>query len=300
MSRILRVFGTLTFGMLAANFIPANAAQLVLNTGAPHLCAVVQGGNTAPGTPVIAYSCKGGPEDQWNYINGQLQGIGTANGKSMCLDVKGSGIAPGTLVDLWPCNEGLNQQWTIFGGAIYTSEAEAQGELCLDSNGGPAVGGGTQLVINPCNFNASQDWTVRGIQLELNASAPHVCATVSGSHTADGTPVIAYSCNDEPGQILNLENDQLQGIGTENTVSKCLTASGISPGSLVTLSTCTSTLLEQQAWIVDNCSLGGPYCIVLADAFLCLDSSGGPSVGGGTQLVANTCTGGASQNWAIR
>ena len=137
---------------------------------------------------------------------------------------------------------------------------------------------------------------MRGIQLGIECRAHRTSALPSpGSHTADGTPaVIAYSCNDEPGQILNLENDQLQGIGTENTVSKCLTASGISPGSLVTLSTCTSTLLEQQAWIVDNCSLGGPYCIVLADAFLCLDSSGGPSVGGGTQLVANTCTGGAS------
>ncbi|MGA3077714.1 MAG: hypothetical protein ABSG56_29040 [Bryobacteraceae bacterium] len=81
MSRILRVFGTLALlGMLAASMGPANAAQIQLNTGAPYLCAVVEGGNTAAGTPVIAYSCSGGPEDQWEFVNGQFQGIGTANG----------------------------------------------------------------------------------------------------------------------------------------------------------------------------------------------------------------------------
>jgi len=74
MSHSLRAFGTLLFLALAANLGPARAAQLEVNTSAPHLCGVVEGGNTANGTPVIAYSCSGGPEDQWNYVNGQLQG----------------------------------------------------------------------------------------------------------------------------------------------------------------------------------------------------------------------------------
>jgi Ricin-type beta-trefoil lectin domain len=119
MSHFLRIFGTLSLlGILAANVRPANAAQIQLNANAPSLCAVVQGSNTAAGTAVIAYSCSGGPNDRWNYINGQFQGLGTYNGASTCLDVKGQGTASGTLVDLWPCNGQQNQQWLIQSGSI--------------------------------------------------------------------------------------------------------------------------------------------------------------------------------------
>ena len=304
MSYNLRIFETLTvLGLLAASLGPAKAAQLQLNTSSPHSCAVVEGGNTASGTPVIAYSCSGGPEEQWEYVNGQLLGIGTANGKSMCLDVTANGIAPGTLVDLWPCNGGFNQQWSIIDGSIVTAEPEAMGDLCLDSEGGPSTGGGTQLVINECTYGPSQNWIVRGLQIELNASAPYLCVNVSGGDTANGTPVITYSCDDGPAQVWSLENDQILGTGTENGVSKCLTAAKFATaGSLVNLTSCSSSLLEQQAWnITVSCDGGASHCIVLADAaYLCLDSSGGPSVGGGTQLVVNTCSNAASQNWNVR
>jgi len=140
MGHILRVFGTLALlGMLAVSMGPASAAQLQLNAGAPYLCAVVQGGSTAWGTPVIAYSCSGGPEDQWEYVNGQIQGIGTANGVSMCLDVYGAGTTPGTPVDLWPCNGEPSQQWEILNSLVASGPEilGLQSNMCLDSSGDP-------------------------------------------------------------------------------------------------------------------------------------------------------------------
>ncbi|HUD98763.1 MAG TPA: RICIN domain-containing protein [Bryobacteraceae bacterium] len=102
MSLTLRILGTLAVvGMLAASTGPANAAQIQLNGNKPYLYVAVQGSSTADGTAVIAYSCSGGPNDQWNWVEGQLQGLGTANGKSMCLDVKGPRRTP--LEPWWTC-----------------------------------------------------------------------------------------------------------------------------------------------------------------------------------------------------
>src|SRR5579863_9245641 len=99
--------------ILAASLGLANAAQIQLNSGAPFLCVTVEGGNTAPGTPVIAYSCSGGPEDQWQMVDGQFQGIGTANGVSTCLDVQGGVVAAGALLVLNACNGAASQQWVV-------------------------------------------------------------------------------------------------------------------------------------------------------------------------------------------
>jgi hypothetical protein len=294
------------FGMLAASMGPANAAQLQLNAGAPYLCAVVQGGNTAPGTPVIAYSCSGGPEDQWNYVAGQLQGIGTANGKATCLDLQAGGTAPGTLVVLNACNGAQTQQWQMLAGqsdglpASTLINAYSGSGTCMDISGGPPVGGGTQLVVNTCTGVPSQNWIVRGMQL-VDANAPYVCANVEGAKTANGTPVLAYSCDDAPNELWNYENGQIYGVGSENGTSKCLTESEAAPGSLVQLSTCNGSGL----WNFLSPEFGSPpypgSVISNTQSALCLDRSGGPSIGGGTQLLANFCLRPTtSQVWIVR
>ena len=240
MRDILRIFGTLAlFGMLAT-FGPATAAQIQLNAGAPYLCAVVQGGSTAPGTPVIAYPCSGGPEDQWNFVQGQFQGIGTAKGVSMCLD-----FAPGTviLVVQNTCNGGRSQQWQILNGnlaslgtgpAATTVISNVQNEGCVDSSGGPSVGGGTQLVIDTCTGAPSQNWIMGATQFQLVGKAPYLCANVKGSKTAKGTPVLAYSCDDAPNELWYFEDGHIYGIGTEDGTLKCLDWGG---GNLVVLNT---------------------------------------------------------------
>jgi hypothetical protein len=130
MSQVLRIFGPLLFlGMLAASFGVAKAAQIQLNTGSPYKCIAVDGGDTANGTPVILYSCSGGPEDRWNYVQWSI-------------------LPP-------------NQIYLV--NSACASCGWSYG-LCLDRSGGPTVGGGTQLVVNPCtggSTTASQTWVLR-------------------------------------------------------------------------------------------------------------------------------------------
>ena len=296
MRHILRILGPLTLlGLLAGGVSTANAFQLVLS-GNPYLCAVVEGGKTAAGTPVIAYPCSGGPEDQWEMVGGQFLGIGTANGSTMCLDVKGAGTAPGTLVDLWPCNGQENQQWNLVNGEILG----VQSSKCLDGHGGPKVGGGVQLVVNSCSSAATQDWTLNGIQIQAASNTPYVCANVRGSKTANGTPVIDYSCDDPPNELWSYVGSELRGIGTENGTFKCLTASSLNEGALVELSLCNGQL--NQLWSINSLSqfADGYQAIFIqyGDILLCLDSLGGSS---GTQLeVSNyNCTI-SRTNWNLR
>ena len=313
MTHILRILGTLSLlGLLAASLGLANAAQIQLNSGAPFLCVTVEGGNTAPGTPVIAYSCSGGPEDQWQFINGQFQGIGTANGVSTCLDVQGGVVAAGALVVLNTCDGAASQQWAagleatsvppVFYTGIVSGISIGINVACLDSSGGPSVGGGTQLVTNVCGNIKTQSWIMRGAQLQVSSGPPYLYATVQGNKTASGTPVISSACNGGPGQLWDFENAVVRGIGTENGEHECLSISGSSDN--VTLSTCNKNL-QYQVFNANGCAEdglcgGGPQVgIIDFENVACLDSSGGP----GTQLVANeNCykMGVPPQAWNIR
>lgn len=304
MNRILRVLETLVFlGVLAACLGPANAAQLQVNGGAPYLCAAVQGSNIANKTPVIAYPCSGGPNDHWQYIGGQLEGIGTSSAGAKCLDVEGQGMTPGTLVDLYACVGQMNQQWIILDGTYIglpssTLIQGVQSGLCLDSAGGPSVGGGTQLVMNTCTGAGSQNWILREMQFQLVPSDPYVCASVGSS--ANGSPVISYSCDGAPSQLWNYVNGEIYGLGSEGTKDKCLTVTAATAGSLVELDKCTGKATQQ--WFMLDWFLadGGITNAIGIGGGLCLDNSGGPPSGGGTQLVINPCTGAASQNWNVR
>ncbi|HEX8815719.1 MAG TPA: ricin-type beta-trefoil lectin domain protein [Terriglobales bacterium] len=308
----VRVCAALTVCLLATLVATGRASQIQLSSNAPYKCAAVESGDTTNGTPVLSYSCSGSFGQQWNYVNGELQGIGTANGKTMCLDVKGNSGLAGTLVDLWECNGGANQQWWIVpatagaekGNAAIMAFAGGIGPggtsvVCLDSNGGPPVGGGTQLVINDCTFGSSQNWIMRRTEFELNTSAPHLCVADQGGKTVSGTPVIAYSCSGAFNDEWNIVGGKIEGVGTANGAAMCLTGAGAGgkAGTLVTLSTCDGSL--NQNWWVISSTENSNGIIMGYPSGLCLDSSGGPHVGGGTQLVVNACNDAASQNWNL-
>jgi hypothetical protein len=149
-TKLRRVFQTLPLlGMLAATLGPANAALLQVNANEPYLCVVVQGNSTAPGTPIIDCSCSGDFADQSNYFNGQLVGIGSANGTSMCLTVVST-------IQLFPCTGTANQQWVIQNGAIVNP---ATGD-CLDFKDS-TIANNTPLVPADCKALQSQNWIVR-------------------------------------------------------------------------------------------------------------------------------------------
>jgi hypothetical protein len=307
-NQTLTVFGALPLlAMLAAGVSPANATVLQINSNAPFVCAAVEGGQTANGTPVLAYSCSVAFDQQWNYIAGQFYGLGTASGAGKCLDVEGAATAPGTLVDLWDCNGGQNQQWKVINGADIGLPATTlirsnQTDLCLDS-AGPSVGGGKQLVMNVCTGATSQNWNLRNIHFQINSGPPYVCAAVEGAFTANGTPVLAYSCSGDIPQEWSYAAGRLEGIGTANGgPGMCLDVKGAAtePGTLVDLWECNGGL-NQQWKILNGPDIGLPASTLIYgfQSGLCLDSTG-PSLDGGRQLVINTCTGATSQNWNVR
>jgi hypothetical protein len=290
--------------LLALSTSPARALSLQLNTNAPYTCAAVEGGNTANKTPIISYSCSGGFDQQWNYLEGQLiGGIGT----NMCLDVADNGTTAGTLVDFYTCHGSQNQQWKIEAGQDGTTAiVGVQSGFCLDSSGGPTEGGGTQLVINPCSGATSQNWNVRRSMFELNTDAPYLCIAVNNAETVAGTAVQTSSCSVAFEDEWDYNYGTLDGIGTANPGSgekyKCLTATGSTSGSTLVLDACGATLRRTQLWTIENGAvLGLPASTLIVGVNgLCVDSQGGPPVSGGTQLIIDTCTGATSQNWIVR
>lgn len=293
----------LTLLLLTINAGRARALALQLNTNAPYTCVAVEGGLTANGTPVIAYSCSGGFDQQWNYLEGQLIG-GTGD---KCLDVADNGTTAGTLVDYYTCHSSQNQQWLIKAGENGTTAiVGVQSGFCLDSSGGPSEGGGTQLVINPCSGATSQNWNVRRSLFELNTDAPYRCIAVNNARTVSGTAVLATSCSVAFQDEWDYNFGTLDGIGTANPGTgekyKCLTATGETSGSTVVLSACTATLKATQIWTIENGVLLGlpTSTLIVGVDGLCVDSKGGPPVGGRTQLIIDTCTGATSQNWIVR
>jgi hypothetical protein len=293
MNYFLRALGTLPLlALLTISLTTARAAELQVAGSAPYACASVQGCTTINGTPVLLYSCGDGPPQQWNYNQGELTGIGTANGLSTCLEVNGT--ESGAPVVISSCNGSVSQQWRFQVNNVISMLA---GNLCLDSSPGLD----NQLVVNACTPAATQNWNTRGMEIQLNSSAPYKCFSLEGSLTANGTPVLSYSCDDGPAQQWYFSAGQIVGLGTNGTNIKCLTAASNAAASLVELSACTGEATQQ--WLMapgSRIGVAAGAFIQLGDSDLCVDSSGGARVGLGTELVLNTCTGAASQNWLVR
>ena len=149
------VFAALASGVVSLfGSLPANAAVLSVGpangTGGGFVCADVRGGNIAIQTPVEAYDCHAGPNQQYEFNGRTIYALGGQR----CLDIRGGSVAAGTLVDSYTCNGGSNQAWEYLDGAIYNPASEK----CLDATN---MANGTQLVINPCNGGTSQTWQIK-------------------------------------------------------------------------------------------------------------------------------------------
>jgi hypothetical protein len=288
----LQVLGALPFlGLLAATSTPAHSAELQVNGSSPFACASVQGGITTNGTPVILYSCGDGPPQQWNYNNGQLTGIGTANGASTCMEA--TGTTAGSPVQLFACNGSQSQQWRFQANNVIS----LSGNLCLDSSPGLF----NPLVVNTCSSASTQNWIVRGMEFQVNGNQPYSCFSVDGSLIANDTPVLAYSCDFGPAQQWYFQDAEIVGLGTNGANTKCLTAAGTTSGSVVELATCNNRATQQ--WLMlpgTHIGLPASSLVQLGNSDLCVDSSGGAAIGGGTELVLHSCTAVASQNWIVR
>jgi alpha-galactosidase len=113
------------------------------------------------------------------------------------------------------------------------------------------------------------------------------CVDDSGSGTADGNPVILYTCTGNANQRWTLPGD-----GTVRTLGKCLDAPGTTAGTATDLRTCSGSSAQQWSY-QQNGNLKN------AASGLCLDVNGGGSADG-TKLILWSC--GYNQNnqvWSL-
>ncbi len=137
-----------------------NAAVLSVGpSNAPYgayQCADVRGASLTNLTPIQAYDCHAGANQQYQLI--YTGGVGMtiyALGAQRCVDVTGAGKAAGTLVESYPCNGTVAQKWYYWQGELYNPNSA----MCLDAGN---IDNGTQLRIEPCNLSkSSQNWQIK-------------------------------------------------------------------------------------------------------------------------------------------
>jgi hypothetical protein len=120
--------------------------------------------------------------------------VSAASGR--CLDVVGNNPAPGTAVAIWDCNGQQNQGW------VFTSQGELRTfneTRCLNL---PAATAGIQLAIQNCNGQANQRFRMNA-NGSITATQSGLCLDVEGNNPANGTRVVAWSCNGQPNQRWN-------------------------------------------------------------------------------------------------
>ncbi len=292
---------------------PARAFQFQIDSKAPYTClqatsSTDEYGDAGAGLATAACDMTFG--QQWNYVNAQILTIATGGTKvaTWCL---GPGVYGG--LELSACStipsgiSGINFLWGFardgMGAVINESFEETIGAPieCLTNTG-------TSPGLTPCSWSDNQNWLLTDMVLAQHGSS-HLCAAVEASDTTDGTPVIAYSCSGGFNKLWSYAGfGQIQGIGTANGTSTCLTASSPALGALVQLSTCGSKPASQ-SWSISAGPMGGTAIMLdfgieiqgyLGTDSLCLDSGGTTKVGGGPQLIVNECTGVPSQDWDLR
>jgi cytochrome c len=109
------------------------------------------------------------------------------------------------------------------------------------------------------------------------------CVDVNGGSSADGTPLVIWTCSGGANQQWTREGNTLRSLG------KCMTAAGTADGSAVQLSTCNGSAAQNWATGANGS---------LTNAGKCLDANGAGTADG-TRLIVWTCHGGTNQRWTL-
>lgn len=172
------------------------------------------------GTALLVYS----HAQSWS---GELQ-LGLD--KNLCLDNLGGSRASGNTIDTYSCNGGTGQKWTINEMSGYTDRFTLENDqgTCAD-DWGDAVSsssGNVALKTYACNSSdKAQQWEWENSELENVTS--HGCINDPSNKTANGTPLIVYSCSSRSSNELWYEAAQ----GKNTTISSPPASSPPSTGS---------------------------------------------------------------------
>ena len=252
-----------------------------------------------------------------------------------CLNDVGDKSANGTLADIWTCNGSTSQHWTY----VQDGTLRIHGKCLVPPSSSPASGAKVEL--ETCTGAPVQQWWLTyprsispplgSIPITLFNKATGMCLDDPGWSRANGTRVVAGSCNGHKNQawtppagpvssripVLCMDdrgNAASNGTaidvsacngtaaqrwttepdGTVRIHGKCLDVhqGGASSGTPVDLSSCTGT--GAQRWHLVPGSAGAS--LVNPNSGLCLADPGN-STADGTGLEVGTCTGALGQQW---
>lgn len=264
---------TITLGLLIqGQTIAAPAGKCVDVTG------VNTGGN---GANVAISDCMREANDQqwWHNADQSLTTLGR------CLDVKGNLTTSGTQVALYDCNGVGGQKWVQQTNGTLLNP---QSGLCLTTPAGNTANG-TVLDIEVCKNTAAQKFFVNSGH-PVSTPAAGKCMDVSGNDLYGNWQVPAVQIWD----CIATAADQHWVVTSNNTVetmTRCLDVAGNSTaaGSKVDLFNCNGVGGQQWIQRADGTLFNPP-------SGLCLAAPAG-NTANGTQLVIETCTGAASQQF---
>lgn len=117
-------------------------------------------------------------------------------GSGRCLDVPGANLADGVTLQIYDCNDTVAQRWTVTG-----SGQLRIGDRCLDDPSGGVDG--VAVAIDTCHGGDDQRWRTPGDGTVRNV-ATDLCLDVEGGEVENGTPVLVYSCHQQPHQLWTI------------------------------------------------------------------------------------------------
>jgi hypothetical protein len=249
-------------------------------------CLDVPASNTTSGTPINAYPCNGGFNEQWMFDpQGHLEGIGTANGATECLERNGSNLAI-----LSSCSQTFGVTFEGNHGWIFL-EPGGTFPSCLDSKA--KYGSTAQVSVGPCDPRLplpSQSWVLRDIAITqpIPSTDQTACVDVSDNAINSGAPVIAYPCKLGGNERWTYFDGELQGVSTKSVTTCLAWDSSTNKVQLQTACGGSNTLWQ----------IGGGT-IVNFGANKCLDSQS--NYGSKAQLILSVCASlSPSQLWSLR
>ncbi|MEU7363859.1 DUF5010 domain-containing protein [Streptomyces olivaceoviridis] len=204
-----------------------------------------------------------------------------------CVDLAGGSAADGTQVVLNTCGTATTQQWSM----ATDRSVRVLGKCLTTQDQGTT--NGTRVQIAACDGSKGQQWTADASNGYLVNAASGLCLENSDGSTADGNPLIIWTCNNgDVGQKWQVPSDAVSGpsgrIAGYN--GKCAEVAGgaSADGTAVQLNTCGSG--ASQVWTAASDG-------TLRALGKCMTVAGGATVAG-TPVQLSTCTGAASQKWA--
>ncbi len=232
--------------------------------------------STKNGTLVNLWNCDGRANQSWNAAQD-----GTIRVLGKCLDVAGESRANGAKLQLWSCVSGDGaQQWQA---GSYDQLVNPQSGKCLYVPAANAANGTRPVLWTCANVTTQSNEHWNRPAAGVFSGEPGKCLAAAG---AAGSAAGLAGCANIAAQRWQAESD-----GTFRLSGKCLTETGTTAGSLLSIGSCDGAAATKWTLIP-----AGPIAVEIASAAsgLCVTA---PS--SGTTPVTEPCAATPAATWRV-